>query len=44
MYVYFMDNKQQNLPHIHVKYQNDEAIEITTINPRVKVVTALPDY
>ena len=26
VYMYFMDNKQHNLPHIHVKYQNDEVI------------------
>ena len=24
--MYFMDNKQHKLPHIHVKYQNDEVI------------------
>jgi hypothetical protein len=26
VYMYFMDNKQHKLPHIHVKYQNDEVI------------------
>ena len=26
VYMYFMDNKQHNLPHIHVRYQNDEVI------------------
>jgi hypothetical protein len=26
IYMYFMDNKQHKLPHIHVKYQNDEVI------------------
>jgi len=26
VYMYFMDNKQHNLPHIHVKYQDDEVI------------------
>lgn len=26
IYMYFMDNKQHKLSHIHVKYQNDEAI------------------
>ena len=26
VYMYFMDNKQHKMPHIHVKYQNDEAI------------------
>lgn len=26
VYLYFMDNKQHNAPHIHVKYQNDEAV------------------
>lgn len=24
--MYFVDNKQHKLPHIHVKYQNDEVI------------------
>ena len=24
--MYFYDNKKHHLPHIHVKYQNDEAI------------------
>ena len=26
VYMYFMDNNQHNLPHIHVKYQGQEAI------------------
>jgi len=26
IYMYFMDNKQHLLPHIHVKYQDDEVI------------------
>ena len=26
VYMYFMDNKQHNLPHIHVKYQDDEVV------------------
>lgn len=26
IYMYFMDNKQNKLPHIHVKYQDDEVI------------------
>ena len=26
VYMYFMGNKQHKLPHIHVKYQNDEVI------------------
>jgi hypothetical protein len=26
IYMYFMDNKQHKLPHIHVRYQNDEVI------------------
>ena len=26
VYMYFVDNKQHRLPHIHVRYQNDEAI------------------
>lgn len=26
VYMYFKDNKQHNLPHIHVKYQADEVI------------------
>ena len=26
VYMYFMDNKQHNLPHIHVRYQDDEVI------------------
>ncbi|MCX7069353.1 MAG: DUF4160 domain-containing protein [Methylococcales bacterium] len=26
VYMYFMDNKQHNKPHIHVKYQDDEVI------------------
>lgn len=24
--MYFMDNKRHHLPHIHVKYQDDEAV------------------
>ena len=24
--MYFMDNKKHQMPHIHVKYQNDEAV------------------
>lgn len=24
--MYFFDNKQHHLPHIHVKYQDDEAV------------------
>ena len=24
--MYYMDNKQHNLPHIHVKYQGEEAV------------------
>ena len=26
IYMYFMDNKQHNLPHIHVKYQEHEVV------------------
>ncbi|MDH5360667.1 MAG: DUF4160 domain-containing protein [Gammaproteobacteria bacterium] len=26
IYMYFLDNKQHNLPHIHVKYQGDEVV------------------
>ena len=26
VYMYFMDNNQHNLPHIHVKYQGQEVI------------------
>lgn len=26
VYMYFMDDKQHNLPHIHVKYQQHEVI------------------
>ena len=26
VYMYFMDNKQHHIPHIHVKYQEDEVI------------------
>ena len=26
IYLYFFDNKQHNTPHIHAKYQSDEAI------------------
>ena len=26
VYMYFVDNKQHRLPHIHVRYQNDEVI------------------
>ncbi len=26
IYMYFMDNKQQKLPHIHVKYKDDEVV------------------
>ena len=26
VYMYFMDNKQHKLPHIHVKYQEDEVV------------------
>lgn len=26
VYMYYMDNKQHHLPHIHVKYQGDEVI------------------
>ena len=26
IYMYFLDNKQHKLPHIHVKYQDDEVI------------------
>lgn len=26
IYMYFMDNKQHKLPHIHAKYQDDEAV------------------
>ncbi|MDR1632424.1 MAG: DUF4160 domain-containing protein [Dysgonamonadaceae bacterium] len=26
IYMYFGDNKQHHLPHIHVKYQDDEVI------------------
>ena len=26
VYMYFMDNNQHKLPHIHVRYQNDEVI------------------
>lgn len=26
VYMYFMDNKQQKLPHIHVRYQSEEVI------------------
>ena len=26
VYMYFMDNQQHKLPHIHVKYQEDEVI------------------
>lgn len=26
VYMHFMDNKQHKLPHIHVKYQDDEVV------------------
>lgn len=26
VYMYFMDNRQHKMPHIHVKYQDDEVI------------------
>ena len=26
VYLYYMDNNQHHLPHIHAKYQNDEVI------------------
>ena len=26
VYLYFVDKKQHKKPHIHVKYQNDEAV------------------
>jgi len=26
VYMYFVDNKQHHIPHIHVKYQEDEAV------------------
>ena len=26
IYMYFIDNKQHHVPHIHVKYQNDEVV------------------
>jgi hypothetical protein len=26
IYMYFMDNQQHNLPHIHVKYQENEVV------------------
>ena len=26
VYMYFMDNRQHKLPHIHVKYQDDEVV------------------
>ena len=26
VYLYYMDNNQHHLPHIHAKYQNDEII------------------
>ena len=26
VYLYFMDNRQHQLPHIHVKYQDDEVV------------------
>jgi hypothetical protein len=26
IYMYFLDNSQHNKPHIHAKYQNEEAI------------------
>ncbi len=26
VYMYYMDNKQHKLPHIHVKYQEDEVV------------------
>jgi len=26
VYMYFKDNRQHNLPHIHVKYQDDEVV------------------
>ena len=26
MSLYFIDNKHHNMPHIHVKYQDDEAV------------------
>ncbi len=26
IYMYFMDNRQHKLPHIHVKYQGDEVV------------------
>jgi len=26
IYMYYFDNKQHKLPHIHAKYQSDEAI------------------
>jgi hypothetical protein len=26
VYMYFLDNRQHNLPHVHAKYQEDEAV------------------
>lgn len=49
VYMYFMDNKQHKLPHIHVKYQEDEVIvaipegdilEGSIPNPKMKLLQA----
>ncbi len=28
VYMYFLDNRQHRLPHIHVKYQDEEVVAI----------------
>jgi hypothetical protein len=47
--MYYLDNKQHNLPHIHVKYQDEEAVvsikegillEGTIKNNKMKLVQA----
>jgi len=49
VYMYFMDNRQHKLPHIHVKYQDEEVVvsipegdilEGSIPNPKMKLLLA----
>ncbi len=49
VYMYFKDNRQHKLPHIHVKYQDDEVVvqipdgnvlDGSIPNPKMKLLQA----
>ena len=44
IYMYFLDNKQHQMPHIHVKYQDHEVIVASRMEKFLKVAFPTPKW